>query len=60
MTRQDTIELEQAVRFLINDREYCKKISHRAMILAKEKFDAEKIRHKFQRMLIDLSVNGIS
>ena len=54
VTKQDKNELISAIKFMINNEEYRKQISGKAVHLAKEKFDADKVRSEFQKSLINL------
>ena len=54
ITKQSRDEIVRAIRYLINDEQYRKKISLNAVTLAKERFDAEKVRNNFQKLLINL------
>ncbi len=54
ITKQSRDEIVRAIRYLINDEQYRKKISLNAVTLAKERFDAEKVRHNFQKLLTNL------
>lgn len=48
-------EFDKALRFLILNGECRSKISRKAIELAKERFDGEKVRKEFQKLLLDLS-----
>ena len=48
---QSRDEIVKAIRYLINNEEYRKKISLNAVNLAKERFDAEKVRNEFQKLI---------
>lgn len=48
-------EIIKALRLLINDEDYRKRISHNAVSLAVEKFDIKKVREKFQQFLTEIS-----
>jgi len=54
LTSQSQAEIIKAVRFLISNEEYRKRISRNALNLAKEKFDAEKVRERFHNVLANL------
>ena len=54
ITMQSRDEIVKAIRYLINDELYRRKISLNAVTLAKERFDAEKVRNKFQKLIINL------
>jgi len=54
ITRQSKEDIVKAIRYMINDEEYRKKISRNAVNLAKERFDAEKVRDKFQKSIVNL------
>jgi glycosyltransferase involved in cell wall biosynthesis len=53
---QDTEEIIKSIRYLISNEEFREKISRNSVTLAKEIFDAEKVRNKFQNLLINLSI----
>jgi glycosyltransferase involved in cell wall biosynthesis len=48
-------EIIKALQFLIRNEEYRKKISSNAVKLAKELFDANRVRYEFQQLLINLA-----
>jgi glycosyltransferase involved in cell wall biosynthesis len=48
-------EIISAIRFLVNNEEFRKKISQNAVNYAKQTFDADKVRSNFQNLLITLS-----
>jgi len=52
---QSQERINSAIHFLISNEEYRKKISHNAVKLAKELFDAQKVREEFQKLLINIS-----
>ncbi len=54
VTKQDNSELQKSILFLIEEEEYRKTVSHKAVNLAIEKFDAKNVRRKFQESLSDL------
>jgi len=54
INKQGSEGIIRAIRFLISNEEYRKKISRNAVLLAKEKFDAQKVRKEFQKLLINL------
>lgn len=47
-------KLINAIKLLASDEEYRKKISHNAIRLATELFDAKKVRNEFQQLLIKM------
>lgn len=55
VTVRDQKEIVKAIKFLVNNEDYRKKISRNAIQIAKERFDAGIIRNKFQHLLIDLN-----
>jgi len=54
ITRQSKDEIINGIRYLINNEEYRGKISKNAVQLAKERFDAVKVRSEFQKLIINL------
>lgn len=54
LTVQSREEIVKSIRFLINNEEYRKKISLKAVRLAKERFAAEKVCNEFQKYLVNL------
>jgi glycosyltransferase involved in cell wall biosynthesis len=52
--KQNREEIIKAIKYLIDNEEYRKKISLNAVNLAKERFDAKKVRNEFQNFLINL------
>jgi len=52
VTVPDKEKIEEAIRIIFTDREYRTRISKNAYMLAKERFDSEKVRLKFQNLLI--------
>jgi glycosyltransferase involved in cell wall biosynthesis len=54
LTSQSQGEIIKAIQFLISNEEYRKRISRNAVNLAKEKFDAEKVRAEFQNMMLNI------
>ena len=59
LTSQDQEDVQKAIWFLIEDTDYREKIRSNAINLAKEKFDAEKVRKEFQSLLMELSIKQI-
>jgi glycosyltransferase involved in cell wall biosynthesis len=55
VTERSSIEIINALKLLINDENYRKKISQNAMSVAAEKFDQKKVSTEFQRLLMDIS-----
>ena len=55
VTEPSKEKINDAIQFLILNEEYRKKISHNAVRLATELFDAEKVRKEFQQLLINIS-----
>lgn len=55
VTTRNTSDLMKAINFLIEHEDYRKKVSCNAVNLAREKFDAEKVREKFHSMIMHLS-----
>jgi glycosyltransferase involved in cell wall biosynthesis len=55
VTKPDLKELKAAIQFLIENEEYRKMVSRNAVNLARERFDSNKVREKFQRLLINAS-----
>jgi glycosyltransferase involved in cell wall biosynthesis len=55
VTIQNSKELVKAIHFLIINEEYRRKISENAISIAKELFDADKVRTKFQLLLINIT-----
>lgn len=53
VTIQSEKEIINAIRFLIENEEYRRRISEKAVKIAIEKFDSMKVRNKFQKMLIE-------
>jgi len=51
VTHQSKEELEKAIQFLISNQGYRQEISCNAVKLATEKFDSEKVRQEFQKLL---------
>lgn len=60
VTIQSQEEIVKAIEFLIENESYRYELSINAVNLAKEKFDAEAVRQRFQNMLFDLSNNKTS
>ena len=54
VTEQSQEKIIDAIHFLISNEEYRKKISHNAVRLATELFDADKVRKEFQQLLINI------
>jgi glycosyltransferase involved in cell wall biosynthesis len=54
ITKESKDEIIKGIRYLINNEEYRKKISFNAVNLAKERFDAVKVRAEFQKLIINL------
>jgi glycosyltransferase involved in cell wall biosynthesis len=60
VTLRDRNEIVKAIRFLVNNEEYRRKISQNAVQIAKERFDARIIRNEFQQLLVELNgKNGL-
>ena len=55
VTKQNKNELISAIKFMIHNEEYRKQISNNAVQLAKEKFDASRVRREFQNLIINLN-----
>jgi glycosyltransferase involved in cell wall biosynthesis len=55
ITDQSTEKLSYAIQFLISDEEFRKRLSQNSVRIAKELFDAEKVRKEFHQLLINLS-----
>lgn len=54
LTQQNKEEIIKAIRFMIDNEDYRKKISQNAIEIAKENFNSEKVRYKFQGLLKSL------
>jgi glycosyltransferase involved in cell wall biosynthesis len=54
VTEQDPVKLNDAFRLLIDNEEYRQKIGFRAVDIAKELFDADKVKNDFQQLIINL------
>jgi len=54
VTKQSKSEIQKAIIRLIEDEDLRATLSHRAVTLAREKFDAEIVRSHFQNLLINL------
>ncbi len=54
VSNQSEEEIITAINFLINNEEYRKKISRKAVQVALEKFDASSVRKQFQSLLVNL------
>jgi glycosyltransferase involved in cell wall biosynthesis len=52
VTDQSPEKIKDAIKFLINNEDYRLKLSNNAVNLAKELFDENKVRRKFQQLLI--------
>ena len=55
VTEYSQKKVMNAIRFLISNEEYRKKLSHNAVRLATELFDGKKVRKEFQQLLINIS-----
>jgi glycosyltransferase involved in cell wall biosynthesis len=55
VTEQEPGKLTNAINLMISDEEYRKKLSHNAVRLAKDLFDANKVRKEFQQLLINIA-----
>jgi glycosyltransferase involved in cell wall biosynthesis len=55
ITRQSREDIANAIRFIINNEEYREKISRKAVSIAKERFDAGKVRDEFRNSIINLT-----
>jgi len=55
VTEQEPENLNNAIKLMIKDEEYRKKISHNAVNLAKVLFDANSVKNEFQQLLINMS-----
>ncbi len=55
LTGNSMNDISEAIAFLMNNAEYRKEISSNAVRLAKERFDAEKVRKEFQSLLLSIS-----
>ena len=51
---QNPEKLRKAIELMISDEEYRKQLSHKAVTLAKDLFDANKVQKEFQQLLIKL------
>ena len=51
ITRQSKEEIQNSIKFLISNQEFRQGISRNAVFLAKEKFEASKVRGQFQTLL---------
>ena len=54
VTSQGTQEIIKAIQFMIDNREFRQQISKNAVLIAREKFDAFKVRNEFQGLLESL------
>ena len=54
VSEQDHEKLKVALKLLISNEEYRKKLSQNAVRIALELFDAEKVRNDFQLLIINL------
>jgi glycosyltransferase involved in cell wall biosynthesis len=54
VTEQIPEKLSNAIKLMVSDEAYRKKISHNAVRLATELFDSKKVRTEFQQLLINL------
>jgi glycosyltransferase involved in cell wall biosynthesis len=54
VSEQDHEKLKVALKLLISNEEYRKKLSQNAVRIALELFDAEKVRNDFQQLIINL------
>ena len=54
LTEPGNEKITEAIRFLINNEDYRKKLSRNAVTVATKLFDAEKVRYEFQQILIDM------
>lgn len=54
VSTQSEEEIIKAINFLIDNEEYRKKISTKAVQVAQEKFNASKVREQFQSLLVNL------
>lgn len=54
VTEQKPERLNEALQLLISDEEYRKRLSHNSVTLAKEMFDADKVKREFQQLIINL------
>jgi len=48
-------KLQTAIKYMIDDEEYRKKLSKNAVSLAIELFDANKVKQEFQELLINIA-----
>ena len=55
LSKKGKTEIMRAIRFLINNEEFRKKISRNSVNYAKQIFDADKMRSNFQNLLINIS-----
>jgi glycosyltransferase involved in cell wall biosynthesis len=55
VTEQNAKKVNDALKLLIGNEEYRRTISQTAVRLAKELFDAEKVKNEFQNLIIDLT-----
>jgi glycosyltransferase involved in cell wall biosynthesis len=55
ITIQNREEIIKAINYLVDNEDYRKKISLNAVSLAKERFEANKVRNEFQSLIINLA-----
>jgi glycosyltransferase involved in cell wall biosynthesis len=55
LSKNGKTEIIGAIRFLVNNEEFRKKISQNSVNYAKQTFDADKVRSNFQNLLMTLS-----
>jgi glycosyltransferase involved in cell wall biosynthesis len=55
ITEQDPEKLNNALKLMISDEEYRTRISKKAVTLANQLFDANKVKNEFQKLLINLA-----
>ncbi|HKK41827.1 MAG TPA: glycosyltransferase [Bacteroidales bacterium] len=55
VTEQDPGQINEALKKLVDDREYREKLGQNAVNLALNLFDSNKVRHDFQTLIIDLT-----
>jgi glycosyltransferase involved in cell wall biosynthesis len=54
VSEQDPVKLKDAIMLLTSNEEYRKKLSQNAVKIARELFDAEKVKNDFQQLIINL------
>jgi len=54
LTQQNSEQIIKAIQFMIDNEEYRKRISQKAIEIAKERFNSEQVRNKFQQQLKNL------